>query len=77
MKDQAQYGPAQMLKEIREQEDSRYPANTTPKPLFNDNQHKNTSHYVYAIRQTDLDLPDPVPEEPDLPVEYSSKQEES
>ena len=41
MKDQAQYGPAQMLKEIREQEDSRYPANMTPKPLGGDNQHKN------------------------------------
>ena len=32
MKDSDQYGPVQMLKEIREQEDSRYPANTTPKP---------------------------------------------
>ena len=32
MKDRDQYGPAQMLKEIREQEDSHYPANTTPKP---------------------------------------------
>ena len=30
MKDQDQYGPVQMLKEIWEQEDSRYPANTTP-----------------------------------------------
>ena len=32
MKDRDQYGPAQMLKEIWEQEDSHYPANTTPKP---------------------------------------------
>ena len=32
MKDCDQYLPAQMLKEIREQEDSCYPANTTPKP---------------------------------------------
>ena len=43
MKDQDQYGPAQMLKEIWEQEDSRYPANMTPKPL--DNQNKGTTHY--------------------------------
>ena len=34
MKDRDQYGPAQMLKEIREQEDSRYPVNTMPKPLL-------------------------------------------
>ena len=76
MKDQPQYGPAQMLKEIWEQEDSRYPANTTPKPLGSDNQHKNSGHYdrkkvipnktrVYAVRKTDLELPDSAPEEPD------------
>ena len=45
MKDRDQYGPAQMLKEIREQEDSRYPANTTPKPHNQDNHNKNTNHY--------------------------------
>ena len=45
MKDQDQYGPAQMLKEIREQEDSRYPANTTPKPHNHDNTKKNPTHY--------------------------------
>ena len=32
MKDCDQYGPAQMLKEIREQEDSHYPVNTMSKP---------------------------------------------
>ena len=66
MKDQPQYGPAQMLKEIQEQEDSRYPPNTTPKPLGNDHQHKNADHKnvlpekarVYAVRKTDLELPD-------------------
>ena len=73
MKDKDQYGPAQMLKEIREQEDSRYLANTTPKPI--DNQNKNTTHYdrknttfdrswTYAVRQADVQLPDPVQEEP-------------
>ena len=45
MKDRDQYGPVQMLKEIREQEDSHYPVNTTPKPMNMDNQNKNTTHY--------------------------------
>ena len=45
MKDQDQYRLVQMLKEIREQEDSHYPANTTPKPHSQDNQNKNTTHY--------------------------------
>ena len=64
-----------MLKEIREQEDSRYPANMTAKPL--DNQSKNTTHYdrkntaydksrAYVMRQTDMQLPDLAPAEPDL-----------
>ena len=42
MKDRDQYGPAQMLKEIREQEDSCYPVNTTLKPHSQDNHNKNT-----------------------------------
>ena len=45
MKDREQYGPAQMLREIREQEDSHYPANTSPKPHHTDSGNKNTSHY--------------------------------
>ena len=88
MKDQAQYGPAQMLKEIREQEDSRYPANTMPKSLGNDSQHKNSGQHdrknvlsekawVYAVRQTDLELPDPIPEEPESPADYDSELEDS
>ena len=44
MKDREQYGPAQMLREIREQEDSRYLANTSPKP-HTDSGNKSTSHY--------------------------------
>ena len=80
MKDRDQYGPAQMLKEIREQEDSRYPANTTLKPHNQDNHNKNASHYcgkgptydktrTYAIRHTEVHLPEPEQEEPDsLPV---------
>ena len=45
MKDRDQYGLAQMLKEIWKQEDSHYPANTTPKPHSQDNHNKNTNHY--------------------------------
>ena len=45
MKDHVQYRLAQMLKEIRKQEDSRYPANTTLKPHSQDNHNKNTNHY--------------------------------
>ena len=69
MKDREQYGPAQMLKEIREQEDSCYPTNTTPKPHHNDNVNKNTSHYssknssydkprTYTVRHTDVQILD-------------------
>ena len=76
MKDRDQYGPTQMLKEIWEQEDSRYPVNMTPKPMNMDNQNKNTAHYdrkgtsydksrTYAVRQVDVQLLDPVQEEPD------------
>ena len=78
MKDRDQYGPAQMLKEIREQEDSHYPANTTPKPHSHDNLNKNTAHYsgkgsayektwTYTVRHTDVQLPDPKQDEPSLP----------
>ena len=45
MKDSDQYGPAQMLKEIWEQEDSHYQANTTLKPHNQDNHNKNVNHY--------------------------------
>ena len=76
MKDRDQYGPAQMLKEIWEQEDSRYPANTMPKPLNQNNHNKNTSHYggesplydktrTYAVRHTKVHLPEPEQDEPD------------
>ena len=65
-----------MLKEIREQEDSRYLANTTPKPHNQDNHNKNTNHYggknpsydktwTYTVRHTDVQLPDLDQDEPD------------
>ena len=69
MKDCDQYRPVQMLKEIREQEDSHFPANTTPKPHNQDNHNKNTNHYggkgplydktqTYTVRHTDVKFPD-------------------
>ena len=76
MKDREQYGPAQMLREIQEQEDSRYPANTSPKPHHTDSGNKNTSHYnknstydkprVYTVRHSDVQIPDQRGDEPDL-----------
>ena len=79
MKDRDQYGPAQMLKEIWEQEDSHYPANTTPKPHSQDNHNKNMTHYggksspydktqTYAVRHTDVQLPDPEQDKPNPPL---------
>ena len=79
MKDHDQYGLAQMLKEIWEQEDSRYPANTTPKPHNQDNHNKNANHYggkspsydktqTFAVRHTDVQLPNPDQDEPDSPL---------
>ena len=75
MKDHEQYGPAQMLREIREQEDSHYPANTSPKP-HTDSGNKSTSHYnknsmydkprAYMVRHTDVQIPDQRGDEPDL-----------
>ena len=70
-----------MLKEIQEQEDSCYPANTTPKPSTHDNSNKNTTHYdrksssydknwTYAVRQAEVQLLDPVRDELDPPQSY-------
>ena len=78
MKDRDQYGQVQMLKEIREQEDSRYLANTMPKPHNQDNHNKNVNHYggkgptydktrTYTVRHTEVHLPEPEQEESDLP----------
>ena len=79
IKDLDQYRLAQMLKEIREQEDSRYPANTMPKPHSQDSHNKNTSHYngkgptydktqTYAVRHTEVHLPELEQGEPDSPL---------
>ena len=76
MKDCDQYRPAQMLKEIREQEDSRYPAKAPPKPHSQDNLNKNMNHYsgkgpsydktrTYAVRHTNVQLLNPDQDEPD------------
>ena len=76
MKGLEQYGPAQMLREIREQEDSHYLANTSPKPHHTDSGNKNTLHYnknstydkpwAYTVRHTDVQIPDQGGDEPDL-----------
>ena len=76
MKDREQYWPAQMLKEIREQEDSCYPANTSSKPNHTYSGNKNASHYnknsmydkprAYTVRHTDVQIPDQRGDEPDL-----------
>ena len=76
MKDRDQYGPAQMLKEIREQENSHYQVNTMLKPTNHDSQSKNTTHYnrksssynksrTYAVRQANVPFHEPAQEEPD------------
>ena len=78
MKDRDQYGLAQMLKEIREQKDSHYPANTMLKPHNHDNTNKNPTHYrgkgcpydkprTYAVRHTDVQLPEAEQDEPTQP----------
>ena len=78
MKDRDQYLPVQMLKEIWEQKDSHYPANTMPKPHSQDNHNKNTTHYdgkspsydktrTYAVRHTNIQLPDPEQDESSPP----------
>ena len=78
MKDRDQYGPAQMLKEIWEQEDSCYPANTMPKSHNHDNMNKNPTHYggkgspydkpwAYLVRHTNVQLPEAKQDEPTLP----------
>ena len=67
-----------MLKEIREQEDSRYPANTKPKPHNHDNMNKNPTHYggkgspydkprTYVVRHTNEQLPEAEQDEPTPP----------
>ena len=76
MKDREQYGPAQMLREIWEQEDSHYPAYTSPKPHHTDSDNKNTLHYnknstydkprAYTVRHTDVQIPDQRGDKPDL-----------
>ena len=70
-----------MLKEIREQEDSHYLANTTLKPHNHDNMNKNPTHYrgmgspydkprTYVVRHTNVQLRDPEQDEPILPPSY-------
>ena len=64
-----------MVKEIWEQENSHYPANTSPKPHHTESGNKNTSHYnknssydkprAYTVRHTDVQIPDQEGDQPD------------
>ena len=76
MKDRDQYRRAQMQKEIWEQEDSHYPANTTPSLIAKTTitrirtitVEKSPSYdktQTYAVRHTKVHLPEPEQDEPD------------
>ena len=44
MKDKKEYGPMDMLKELREKDEARYPANTTNLPGRTDGYDRNAGH---------------------------------
>ena len=44
MKDKKEYGPVDMLKELRENDEARYPMNTAPPPWKSDGYNRNASH---------------------------------
>ena len=44
MKDKKEYGPVDMLKELRENDEARYPANTAPPPWKLDRYNQNAGH---------------------------------
>ena len=68
MRDRDRTGPAEMLKEIREHEENRYPANTSYRPPNND--HLGKDKKSYSARPANL-APEPKPEEdPDDDDEY-------
>ena len=77
MRDRDRTGPAEMLKEIREHEENRYPANTSYRPPNNDHLGKDKKS-SYSARPANLALaPEPEPEEdPDddeYPDEFSEE----
>ena len=66
MKDKREYGPVDMLKELRENEEARYPANTAHRPGKPDGYGQNTSHpdqkgLGYIARPTNVE---PYPDAP-------------
>ena len=67
MRDRDRSGPAEMLKEIREHEENRYPANTSYRPQNNDHFVKDKKSY--SARPANL-APDPEPEEEPADAEY-------
>ena len=44
MKDKKEYGPMDMLKELRENEEAQYPVNTTHRPRKTDSYNRNAGH---------------------------------
>ena len=44
MKDKKEYGPVDMLKELRENDEAQYPANTAHRPRKMDGYDRNTRH---------------------------------
>ena len=44
MKDKKEYGPVDMLKELRENDEARYPSNTAPPPREPDRYNRNAGH---------------------------------
>ena len=44
MKDKREYGPVDMLKELRENDEARYPANTAHRPGKPDGYGRNAGH---------------------------------
>ena len=74
MRDRDRTGPAEMLKEIREHEEHRYPVNTSYRPQNNDSFGKDKKSY--PARPANL-APDPQPEEEpavdDYPDEFSEE----
>ena len=74
MRDRDHTGPAEMLKEIREHEENRYPANTSYRPPNND--HFGKDKKSYSARPANL-APEPEPEkDPDddeYPDEFSEE----
>ena len=71
MKDKREYGPVDMLKELRENDEARYPANTAHRPGKPDNYGRNAGHLDrkglgYIARPTNVEPYPDIPQDFDL-----------